>query len=267
MEYMINSSQNKIIKYVKSLHVKKNRDELCLYIAEGIKICYEALHNNEAIKFAVFNESYKENQELCDLMNDLKAIDIDFYVINNKLFSDISEMETPQGVILVISKKDYTKLISYDKEKMNIIILDGIKDPGNLGTIVRSADAFNVDAILLSKGCVDLYNSKTIRSTMGSIFHIPIVENLQLSVLLQQIKASGFKVIGADPHADIDISGIERYEKTAIIVGSESQGISEISKNFMDIAFKIPMPGKAESLNASVAASLAMYELFLKNKT
>lgn len=266
MEYIINSSQNKIVKYLKSLHIKKNRDELCVYVAEGIKICYEALNNNEEIKFAAFNESYMENRELCDVMNDLKKMDIDVYIINNKLFTDISEMETPQGVILVINKKDYTKLISYDKEKMNIIILDGIKDPGNLGTIVRTADAFNVDAILLSKGCVDLYNSKTIRSTMGSIFHIPIIDNLQLSDLLPQIKEFGFKLIGADPHADIDISGIERYEKTAIIVGSESQGISETSKNFMDIAFKIPMPGKAESLNASVAASLAMYELFLKNK-
>ncbi len=264
MEYIINSSQNKIIKYVKSLHIRKNRDELCVYIAEGIKICYEALRNSEPIKLAVFNEDYIENQELCDLMNELKAIDVDFYIVNHKLFRDISEMETPQGVILVINKKDYTKLISYDKEKMNIIILDGIKDPGNLGTIIRTADAFNVDAILLSKGCVDLYNSKTIRSTMGSIFHIPIIDNLQLSELLQQIKASGFKLIGADPHADLDISSIERQDKTAIIVGSESHGISETSKNFMDIAFKIPMPGKAESLNASVAASLAMYELFLK---
>lgn len=177
------------------------------------------------------------------------------YVTKN-IFKYLSETVTPQG-ILGIAKKKECKFDIYDD---TIFMLDNIQDPGNLGTIIRSLDSCGLKQLILSENTVDCYNGKVVRSSMGAIFRVDIYENQNLIEKIQELKALGYRIIITSldtnkTHFDID------YKKTVIVIGNESNGVSKEIKDLADEKIKIPMLGKTESLNASVAASVIMYEI------
>lgn len=257
---IIKSKENSRFKHVKSLQAKKYRDLSNRYLIEGLKIVKEALTYNAEFHMLLFSTEQSDNKEISGILTLAEADNIPIYQIDNKIFKDLSETKSPQGIIGVVEKLNFRIGDILKREILKMIILDGVSDPGNLGTIIRTADACNYDLVLLSKGCVDLYNSKTLRATMGSHFHLPLIINIGIKETIESLQNNNIKVYGADVHIGENISDIKFDHRFAIVIGNESLGLSEDSKKVIKRLIKIPMPGQAESLNASVAASIIMYE-------
>jgi len=256
----ITSAQNRYIKQIINLKSKKERDKTKLFVAEGERLVYE-IPKSYNTKYLVLSKNYST---LINKENFKKNFpDKKVFLISDELFSKISDTVTPQGILAICEQKsfnndDIIKIIK--KENPFFILLEKISDPGNLGTLIRTADAAGVDAVFLSKGCVDLYNNKVIRATMGSIFHLPIISNLDFNILTDLLKNNDIAIYGAHLkglkyHYEINLS-----KGCGILIGNEANGLTdEISKKATSLV-KIPILGKAESINASIAGSILIYE-------
>ena len=264
MKEVITSSQNKYIKHLKSLHLKKHRDHLEQYIIEGFKLIEEALEYHKPFYLLLLSEVASKSVEGVALMDKCEEAHIPVYIGSEKVFAEVSEMDTPQGVLAAIYKGEQSIETIFDNHGFNIAILDNVRDPGNVGTIIRTADACGLNAVVLSKGSVDLYNDKTIRSTMGSMFHIPVFTDVDLINFIEKLKAVNTTVLGADPHSSISCIDVAIDGSTAIVIGNEANGLSDEVKAITTQNITIPMPGKAESLNAGVAAAILMYEFVVR---
>ena len=245
---IIESNQNKIIKEVNSLKAKKERDKTGLFILEGKRLVDE-IPNSWEIKYLLKAESYSE--------------DINFenvYTVKDSLFEKISETVNPQGILAVCHIKEFDVTnVDYSNSPF-FVVLENVTDPGNMGTLIRTADAAGADGIFLSKGCVDIYNPKVIRATMGSIFHLPIYRNLNLMDLMEDFKNNNVKTIAAHLKGTSTPYKVDMKTACAVIIGNEANGLSdEISEIASDLV-KIPMPGKAESMNAGIAGGILIYE-------
>ncbi|HWR62384.1 MAG TPA: RNA methyltransferase [Clostridia bacterium] len=266
MKEVIQSSSNKTLKHIKALRMKKYRDEQSSFVIEGEKLVLEAMEYKAGISMVLCSQSFAMTGSHDKIVNSAAASAIPVYYAEDRLFKDVCETESPQGIIAVAVKPEYRLADILDRAELCLVLLNEIRDPGNAGTIIRTADACGLDAVLLSSGSVDLYNGKTIRSTMGSLFHIPVLQGLDAASAIEELKKREIVTIGADPHSDISCIAVPYYKKSAIIVGNESQGISSEIKGLLDTSVKIPMPGRAESLNAGIAASIMMYEFSVRKK-
>ena len=245
---IIESNQNKIIKEVNSLKAKKERDKTGLFILEGKRLVDE-IPNSWEIKYLLKAESYSE--------------DINFenvYTVKDSLFEKISETVNPQGILAVCHIKEFDVTnVDYSNSPF-FVVLENVTDPGNMGTLIRTADAAGADGIFLSKGCVDIYNPKVIRATMGSIFHLPIYRNLNLMDLMEDFKNNNVKTLAAHLKGTSTPYKVDMTTACAVILGNAANGLSdEISEMASDLV-KIPMPGKAESMNAGIAGGILIYE-------
>ncbi|HAN09826.1 MAG TPA: hypothetical protein DCP90_04350 [Clostridiales bacterium] len=253
---VITSSENIIVKDAMKLKQKKYRDEENKFVIEGFKMVSEIPIDWDVYRIIV-SEKLPEGQRL-KLDRFEKRI---LFTVSESIFKRLSDTEEPQGVMAICYKRDYFLNRVLGKEKLNIFILEEIQDPGNLGTIIRTADATKVDAILVSKKSADLYNPKTIRSTMASIFHIPIFTDIDIKEMYEILKSKKIKILATHLNTDKNIYNIKLNESICVVIGNESRGISDTAFKGADLLFKIPMIGQAESLNASIAASVTMYEI------
>ncbi len=246
MSEVITTTKNKKYKYIKSLLQKKMRDLEGVYTVEGKKSVDDAIASGCGVRLIAMSESFQYDCE-----------DIECVVVRDELFGGLCDTKSPQGIIAVIEKKD--TVFSADKEKL-YIYCDNVSDPGNLGTIIRTADAAGFDGVLLSPGCADAYSPKTVRSSMGSFFNIDIVTGFDYDSLFE-LKEKGFRLVcGALSEDSIDYTQTDFTKPTIIIVGNEANGVSrDILRECEHII--IPIYGKAESLNVGVAASIMMYEV------
>lgn len=259
---VISSKDNEVIKNVKKLKEKKYRDLSNSYIIEGIKLVKEAIAEKAKIKQIIMCEDYTDNVELDkDTLYDIAKYNV-VYVTRN-IINLITDVKTPQGIIAVVEKKesntfsDSKEVVDYSQDI--IIALDDIQDPGNLGTILRTVDSANLKQIILSKNCADSYSPKVVRSTMGGIFRINIIEVEDLKQELLKAQKHGFKVMVTSLDTENSVYDVE-YNKKLIVIGNEANGVSEEIQNIANEKVKIPMLGKTESLNASVAAGIMIYE-------
>lgn len=244
---MITSKTNELIKHIKSLHQKKYREEFGEYFVEGKKLVLEAIQEKVDVqKIIICEDLFKEN---------LNFPKYDVEYVNENVFNFISDTKAPQGILAVIKTNKKAEIFGDI-----IFALDDIQDPGNLGTIIRTLDCAGINTLLLSNGTVDAYNPKTIRSTMGAIYRVNAIENLDLAYELQKLKTSGYKVVVTHLNTNKKHYDLDFNEKLVIVIGNEAKGVSEEINNLADIRVKIPMLGRTESLNASVAASLMAYE-------
>lgn len=258
---IITSNQNKLIKYAKSLQLKKYRDSNGEFLIEGIKLLKEAINCDVALSTVFYHNQASDNAEIQDIIDLCIEKGISIYELEEKPYLDISETKNSQGVIGIGEKKTYDIASLINQKSFNIVLLEEVQDPGNVGTIIRTADACGFDLIILSKGCADIYSGKTIRSTMGSLFHIPIISDISLEPLLENLNDLGVLTIAAAPHAGIPCYDIKYEDKNAIIIGNESKGLTEAVMNMVNVKANIPMLGRAESLNAGIAAAIMMYEI------
>lgn len=267
MKDVIQSTSNKTIKYIKSLQLKKYRDEYGSFVIEGEKLLCEALDYNSSISMVLLKQGYMESESHDKLSAKLKSCNnIPIYYAEDRIFEYVCETDTPQGVLAVVKKMEFSLESILEKDEICILLLHEVRDPGNAGTIIRTADACGLDAVLLSKSSVDLYNGKTIRSTMGSLFHIPVIVNVDTEEIVSRLKKSEVITIGADPHGNKNCIELPYYKRSAIIIGNESQGLGTEVSSLLDQKVRIPMPGRAESLNAGIAASIMMYEFSVRKR-
>lgn len=255
----ITSMKNPLIKEVKSLYRKKERIRSKSFIIEGIKIIEEAIDNKYEIKNIIYTDKLLKAKGGADFFEKIRSLKELVYVKDN-IFKEISDTENPQGV-LALSKFKYNELVDIkSKDNPFYLLLDELQDPGNMGTIIRSADAFNIDGIIITEGCVDPYNPKVVRATMGSIFRVPIYYNSNGLKGLEELKKLGIEVYSTALEESSPIFEVDYDKGIVLVIGNESRGVSKEIYSISDKLIRIPMPGKAESLNAGIAASIIMYE-------
>ena len=255
----ITSTKNPLIKEIKTLYKKKGRQKTGLFIIEGIKIIKEAIDYDYDLKNIIYTDELKRTKEGEGFLKEIESLNNLIYVPEN-IFKEISDTENPQGII-ALAKIDYKSLDEIKNIKENLFIyLDELQDPGNMGTIIRTGDAFNIGGIIITEGCVDPYNPKVVRSTMGSIFRIPIYYAEDGVLDLRKLKEKGLRIFSTSLEASESLFHTNLKDGGIITIGNESKGVSAEVFTLSDQLIKIPMPGKAESLNAGVAASIIMYE-------
>ena len=254
----ISSKDNKLIKHLRKLKEKKYRDEYGEYVIEGIKLIKEAIQENVEIKDIIVCDGC--NTELIESHLKYEMAKFDFKYVPENIFKIITDVENPQGVLAVVTKP--CKNENIDKINLDediIVALDDIQDPGNLGTILRTVDSVGLKQILVSKYTADPYNPKVVRSTMGAIFRVNVIECESLKDTLKDLQNKDYKVMCTSLNAKKNIYNVD-YNKKVIVIGNEANGVSKEIQRLSDEKVIIPMPGKTESLNASVATGVILYE-------
>ena len=253
---VISSKENELIKHIKKLKDKKERDLSNEYIIEGIKLIQEAIQEKAKIKQIIICEECEKAEAIPkEIMYEVARYECIY--ITKKLYNYLTEVKTPQGILAVIEKESNEKNIDYTQEI--IVALDGIQDPGNLGTILRTVDSIGLTQILVSKDTADSFNPKVVRSTMGAIFRVKVIECEDLEKTLKKKKKHKFEIVVTSLQTKNSIYDID-YNKKVIVIGNEANGVQEKIQQLADKKVKIPMLGKTESLNASVATGIILYE-------
>jgi TrmH family RNA methyltransferase len=257
---IITSKQNKNVKLMKSLHQKKNREKQGLFPIEGIKSVAEALDSAIEVRFGLYSEKCLNHEKGIELVKRLIQQDVSLCQVSESILKDTVGTETPQGIIVAGTVPDYSFSDISDKGNEIVLVVDGVQDPGNLGTIIRTACAAGVKAVFLLKGTVDAYSPKVVRATMGALFHIPLIDKYSDNEVLAFLKGNGYQVFVAH------ISGSEIYYKVDIkrpvawVLGNEGNGPGDFWIDNADQTVQIPLEGKAESLNVSVAAGILLFD-------
>ena len=253
---LITSKDNEFIKHLKKLKEKKYREEYGEFIVEGSKMIQEAIVENANIKQIVICDDSKEQYSFSkEFLYEIAKYDCVY--VSEKVFSGITDVITPQGILAVIDKKSENCEIDYSSDLF--LVLDNIQDPGNMGTILRTADSINLKQIIVSKGTADPYNPKVVRSTMGAIFRVKVIEKDSLVNVVKEMKKHRIKTYATSLSTETTIYDVD-FKKSAIIIGNEANGVSKEILEIADNKIRIPMPGKAESLNAAVATGIILYE-------
>lgn len=256
----ITSMKNPLIKEIKSLYRKKDRLRGRAFIIEGIKIIEEAINNGYPIKNVIYTDQLLNTEGGTEFFEKIKELNNLVYVSSN-IFKEISDTENPQGILGIASFEHKILNDMIIIEKPFLLLLDGVQDPGNMGTIIRTADAFNVNGIIITDGCVDPYNPKVVRATMGSIFRVPLYYTSNGTIELNKLKEMNIKIFATSLEGSVPIYDADFNDGFVMVIGNESKGVSQDIFSISDKLIKIPMPGKSESLNAGVAASIIMYEV------
>ncbi|MDF2612906.1 MAG: methyltransferase [Clostridia bacterium] len=251
---LITSTQNPIIKSIVQLQKKKSvRKKENLFIVEGIKSVNE-IPLSYNVKYYITTPHLTEEQ-----VPALKTHK--WFVVTDEIYKGLSETITPQGVMAVVEIPSIRLEDLKDEKQGFYLVLENLQDPGNLGTIIRTAHALGVKAVLLSKGSVDIYSPKVVRSTMGSLFHIPIIMDYEIEEYISYLKDNKCTIYATALEDAKPLFETHFMSPLAIVIGNEANGVSQYIKENADYKIMIPMPGGSESLNASIAASICIYEV------
>lgn len=254
---LITSKDNELIKHIRKLKEKKYRDEFGEFVVEGAKMIEEAIREEAKIKYIIVcddcrTESLITQDELYDIAK------YECVYVTEKIFKLITDVVAPQGIMAIVEKPSKVEN-KIDYKQDYFLLLDNIQDPGNMGTILRTADSLNMKQIIVAPGTADCYNSKVVRSTMGAIFRVNVIER-DLEKVIKEMQKRDIKVYATDLKTNKTIYDVD-YEKSAVVIGNEANGVSTKVLEAATERIKIPMPGKTESLNAAVATGVILYEI------
>ncbi|MDD3339672.1 MAG: RNA methyltransferase [Lachnospiraceae bacterium] len=250
---MITSSSNAQLKQIIQYNKKaKARRQDGVFVAEGIKMFEEA--PADQIRRIFVSQSFEEKHG--DMLGGR-----DYEVVEDRLFCSISDTQTPQGVLCILEQRqaDIQKILG--QEKPFLVLLEDLQDPGNVGTILRTAEGAGVDGVILSANCVDMYNPKTIRSTMGSIYRVPFCYVEDMTDFAGELRGAGIHTYAAHLAGEHTYDQEDYRQGTALMIGNEGNGLSDALTGQAQHLIRIPMRGKVESLNAAMAAGILMYEV------
>lgn len=250
---MITSSDNKRIKNVIALLEKtKARKEQDAFVIEGIKLFLEA--PIESILEVYVAESFSEK------MPKLDKVPVE--VVKDEVFRKMTDTLTPQGILCVVRKSHHSLKDFFKNEKSGsvFLVLEKLQDPGNLGTIMRTAEGAGITGVIMSNDTVDLYNPKTVRSTMGSIFRVPFIYTDNLRESIEELKRNGVTCYAAHLKGEKSCYEHDYTKPTAFFIGNEGNGLSDETAALADTYIRIPMEGQLESLNAGISAAILLYE-------
>lgn len=249
---IITSTSNQQVKNLLQLQKKtKERTAQDVFIVEGSKM-YQEVPSDRLVHTYVSESFYNKNKQIFAFGQRLT-------LLSDRVFESVSDTKTPQGVLCLVSQYHYG-LQDLCKGKPLLMILENLQDPGNLGTIMRTAEGAGVTGILMTRGCVDLYNPKVIRSTMGSIYRMPFYYTDNLKGDLQILKQKGIRLYAAHLRGTGTYDQQNYNQPTGFLIGNESRGLTDETADLADVYVKIPMCGQVESLNAAVASAILMYE-------
>lgn len=253
METTLTSVSNPRVKMWSELLTKRGRDKTGKFLLEGIHLIEEARQAGHPLETLLYDAEK-------GLPPTLAGVAAQVVPVSAAVLAKCSDTQTPQGVIAVAGKLAPLPWDRLAQEaRQLVVVVDGVQDPGNLGTIIRSADAVAASAVLLGPGTVDLYNPKTIRATMGSLFHLPIGQ-AELQPWLAQAAAQGAQVVGTSLAASQSCYELDLTRPTWLVFGSEGAGVSPQVEALVTQRAIIPMPGRAESLNVAMAATVLLFE-------
>ena len=259
MVLKITGKDNKTVKLCKALKKKSTRFEEGKFVAEGRKLALEAFtYAEKGIYCVIATEDFAQKEP--DVIEKAEKVCDKVFLVSDSVFDDISDTDTPQGILVVanMSREEFEP----DQSSRNIVVLDGVSEPGNMGTVIRTAEALGYDGIYLMKGCADIYSSKTVRSTMGAVFRMKFRTGCDSQDIVQ-LQNSGFSVIATTPSGEVALETLKVPEKTAVIIGNEAHGVCDELLGLSQVRVRISMDGLAESLNAAVAAGITMH--WIKN--
>ena len=252
---MITANNNPQIKNIIALQKKaKLRKEQDVFIVEGVKMFKEA--PKDRIEAVYVSESFLKDEAQAELLKSVK-----YECVSDKVFASISDTMTPQGILALVKQYHYSFDDIFKQNKAPLlVVLEELNDPGNLGTIVRTGEGAGITGIILSKGCVDIYNSKVIRATMGSIYRVPFLYVEDMADTIQKLHKHGVHTYAAHLAGKTYYQDVSLKEPTAFLIGNEGNGLTKETADMAERYIKIPMEGQVESLNAAVATALLMYE-------
>lgn len=261
---VILSPANKKIKQIASLKQKKHRDESSLFIAEGIRLAESIAASGEAVVSSVIAASALQSERVRKTIEQLEQNGCPCYQVSEEIYHKISDTKEPQGILLVLAKKQPALADFIPKNNPPLlVILDEVQDPGNMGTIIRTADAAGCDAVILTGNCADVYSPKVVRATMGSLFHLPVIQGVSVAELTEFLAGRKIPLFATmlDEHSKPYFAEDFRTS-AAIVFGNEGSGISaELARQAKERLF-IPMAGQSESLNVGTAAAVIIYEAY-----
>lgn len=261
---MITSAANKKVRNVMLLSTKsKERRKQKLFVAEGVKMFLEAPH--EQIREVYLSEELLKDKEGFSAVSDkLTAIGKQKHtaveIVKKDIFQKICDTKTPQGILCLVEMPEYAFEKILDRENGLYLVLEDIQDPGNLGTMIRAGEGAGITGVVMSSHTADVYNPKTIRATMGSIYRIPVVYEEDLAESIKIMKRKGIETYAAHLEGKRAYDKEDYHKATAFLIGNEGNGLSRPIADLADNYVKIPMLGKVESLNAAIAATLLIYE-------
>lgn len=251
---MITSSSNQQMKNIAMLMKKaKIRKEQRLFVVEGRKMCKEA--PTEWLRKVYVSESFLKEQDANEILAGK-----DYEVVSDSVFKSISDTQTPQGILCLVQMPQYDLSDVMAGDKTHLLVLESIQDPGNLGTMIRTGEGAGITGVIMNQTTVDLFNPKTIRSTMGSIYRVPFYVTDDLKGTVNELRSSGIHVYAAHLKGKMQYDEPSYCKGTAFLIGNEGNGLSDEIADLADTYIKIPMQGEVESLNAAVSAALLMYE-------
>lgn len=258
MMIKIISKNNPIIVEIVKLKQAKHRKATGSFIIEGLKVIQMALDSKYIISKIMVLEDKVE--AFSEIISNFKSNDIKLYDISKQVSDKIALSKNPQGIFAVVKAQKNNALNINEKL---VIACEDLSDPGNLGTIIRTADAVRVKNIIINSGCVDIYNDKVIRASMGSLFNVNIISSSDFISDISDLKSKGYNIACGHLCGD-DFFDREVSEKNVLIIANEAHGISDKVENICNSKWKLPMTGDAESLNAAVAAGIMMYDIMRK---
>lgn len=254
----ITSGGNAQIRHLKELLAKgKVRRETGTFVAEGRKMVEEACTLGLAEHVYMSEGFWKASFDPFPAW----AEGVPCTVTADAVFKGVAETATPQGILAVVRRREFPMEEILGRERLRLLILEDIRDPGNLGTMLRTAEGAGMDALFLSRGTVDMFNPKVVRSTMGSVFRVPFFYVEDLGEELRRLKAEGVVLYAAHLKGEVDYDEVQYPQKCGVLIGNEAAGLSDQVAGLAQAYVKIPMCGQVESLNAAVAAALVMYRM------
>ena len=260
---MITSTSNQQMKQISALLKKaKERREKKSFVVEGPRMVVEA--PVDRLKAVYVSESFDTNPEnqkiLAQLRDKCEVAHAVMETVADSVFKSVSDTQTPQGIMAIVAYPEYELEDLMDGEKTHLLILESIQDPGNLGTMVRTGEGAGITGVIMNKTTVDLYNPKTIRSTMGSIYRVPVLVTEDLSATLEELKAKDVSLYAAHLKGTSSYDEQDYTKACGFLIGNEGNGLTDETADLADAYIRIPMEGQVESLNAAISATILMYE-------
>jgi len=258
----ISSSANPLLKTVRSLHDRSGRKKAGLFLLEGVKLLQEAVSNGLDVEDVIVSSSFLKNGMPGMPQLDREAI----VVVEDTLFSQLATTETPQGVLATAPMVKHELPDVLNAKEAFIVVADAVQDPGNLGTIMRAGLAFGATAVVLTKGTVDAFSPKVVRSAMGALFAIPVVTDVTLDQVMKELKSHQITSFAMDQNATENLWSAEFPNKLALLLGNEGNGLADEDMLRADRIIAIPISKRSESLNVAIAAGIALSFISSKRK-
>jgi RNA methyltransferase, TrmH family len=259
MQELLTSIQNPLVRQVASLKDKKGRDGTGLFMVEGIRFVEEAFEAGAEVCLIMYSPKLGESERGEELLELAARRKVSLHPVSDKVLAHVVDTQTPQGIIAAV-RIPKVSLTDLPMQQALIVIVDGVQDPGNLGTIVRTALAAGASGVVTTKGTVDLFNPKTLRSTMGGVFALPVVQGLDIQDLIEWLEGNAIPMAVADAKGEAVYYTTSLLPPIALVIGNEGSGPSAELLGKADLKVSIPLSGGVESLNAAVAAALLLFE-------